>query len=114
MCVFVLTCAQLASCTYTWSASRCGGAPPARSGAYPAQSGDGRGVPRADVRVERRRTDERLRTEAARGPRRRRKGLARFGSHILERTRVRLNTQKYCMSMFMCVCVCAGVCNYLH
>jgi hypothetical protein len=36
----------------------------ARSGAYNGQVGDGRGVPRADVGVEHRRTGERLRAEA--------------------------------------------------
>ncbi len=49
----------------------------AGSGAYIVQRGDGRGVPRADVRVESRRRVIRLRAEAARG-RRRREGLARL------------------------------------
>ncbi len=37
--------------------------PPVESGAYPGQTGDTRGVPRADVRVERSRRLERLRAE---------------------------------------------------
>jgi hypothetical protein len=46
------------------SASRSGGVRPGRKGgAYIGQKGDTRGVPRADVRVERRRTVERLRAE---------------------------------------------------
>ncbi len=44
------------------------------SGAYQVQRGDGRGVPRADVRVESRRRAERLCAEAARGRRPTRKG----------------------------------------
>ncbi len=51
----------------------------AEGGAYLGQRGDRGGVPRADVRVELRRHVERLRTEAARGPRRR-NGLAWFGA----------------------------------
>ncbi len=51
-------------------------APPAGSGTYIAQRGDGGGVPRADVRVERR-VVERLRAEPHSG-RCRWKGLARF------------------------------------
>ncbi len=43
----------------------------AGSGSYPFHVRHRRGVPRADVRVERRRRGERLRAEAARGPRRR-------------------------------------------
>jgi hypothetical protein len=43
----------------------------AESGTCRVQSGDRRGVPRADVRVERHRCVERLRAEAARGPRQR-------------------------------------------
>ena len=35
-----------------------------KSGAYPGQRGDARGVPRADVSVERRRNVERLRAES--------------------------------------------------
>ena len=46
--------------------ARCGGAPPAESGAYPGQRGERRDVPRADVRVERRRRFKRLRSTPSR------------------------------------------------
>jgi hypothetical protein len=69
-----------------WHAAR------AESGAYIVQLSDRRSVPRADVRVERRRRAERLRAEAARG-RRRRKALARAAritwAPILTRARAR-------------------------
>ncbi len=50
-----------------------------RGGAYPGQRGDRGGVPRTDVRVERRRREECLRAEATRG-RRRRNALACVGA----------------------------------
>jgi hypothetical protein len=75
----------------------------AGSGAYIVQRGDGRGVPRADVRVERRRPTERLRAEAARGPRRR-EGLARSApmrvrpnTHAPSQTHGRTRERVWCM-----------------
>jgi hypothetical protein len=62
---------------------------PGRKGAYIGQVHDTRGVPRADVRVERRSRLERLRAEAARGPRRR-DARARF-----ERRCVRAETRPH-------------------
>ena len=66
------------SCT-EHAAARGGAPPAAEGGAYPGQRGDRGGVPRADVRVERRRRLERLRAEPpavhADG-----KALARFGA----------------------------------
>ena len=73
-----------------WRAAR------AESGAYPGQRGDRRGVPRADVRVERRRRGERLRAEPpavdADG-----KALARFGADACapNRTRTRARTDAH-------------------
>ncbi len=77
------------------------GCTPARAGkggAYRGQRGDRRGVPRADVRVERRRRVERLRAEPPAVNRRRegarmcRRGCMRARSHA--RTRVRTDTAR--------------------
>ena len=73
-----------------WRAAR------AESGAYVSQQGDRGGVPRADVRVERRRRLERLRAEPtavdADG-----KALARFGADpwASDRTRKRERTRMH-------------------
>ena len=70
--------------------------PGRKGGAYIGQRGDRRGVPRADVRVERRRVAERLRAEpAAVDPGG--KALARFGADAwpLNRTRTRARTRTH-------------------
>jgi hypothetical protein len=70
----------------------CGGAPPGRKGsAYRGQRGDRGGVPRADVRVERRRILERLRAEP-RAVRADRNALARFGADAQSHTHTRART----------------------
>jgi hypothetical protein len=77
-----------------------------KGGAYPVQRGYTRGVPRADVRVERRRIrQERLRAEATRGPRRR-NALACVGTETgaPNRTRTRAHARAHGRSTWPRLC----------
>ncbi len=67
MYIYIYTYIYTHTHTHTYTHTRiepwpCG-LPPVESGAYRGQRCDRRGVPRADVRVERRRGEERLRAE---------------------------------------------------
>jgi hypothetical protein len=76
--------------------------PGRKGGAYIAKVGDTRGVPRADVRVERRRLGERLRAEATRGPRRR-KARARVGADAWAPNRTRTHARAQTQHVRACV-----------
>ena len=84
------SCAQL---YLTHGRPRWRAAPGRKGGAYRVQRGDRGGVPRADVRVERRRRQERLRAEPAAvdadG-----KALARFGADACAPNRTRTRARK--------------------